>query len=232
MNRRLKRTAIGASALVVAVLVTTLVVSQPDEPLGAKITVPQAQDSDVDPDIRTPPPTSVSVILPSSPIDTTIAAPPPPPRTPPATSAHRQPPVQSQPTSPRPAPVDFQAEEARIHKGSVQSNHSGFTGSGFVDYFNEPGGFVEWTVTATATGGTDAVFRFANGSNAPRPMAITVNGILVSSAAFPVTNGWSDWRTLTVHISLLTGTNRIRAIGTGENGGANLDKVTVVLPPS
>ncbi len=226
---------IGGSTCAVAVLVTTLLVSQPDEPLSAKITVPQAQDADIDPGIRNPPPTSVSVILPAPPVGTTSdAPPPPPPRTPPTTSAPREPLAPpARPAPAQPVPVDFQAEQARIHKGSVQSNHSGFTGSGFVDYVNERGGSVEWIVTATATGRTDAVFRFANGSNAPRPTAITVNGILVASVAFPVTNGWSDWRTLTVHISLLTGSNNsIKVIATSDNGGPNLDKVTVVLPPS
>lgn len=229
VNRRLKRSLIGAGTCAVAVLVTTLLTGESGGQTGAQIVVPQEQDSGSD--IRKPPPSSVSVILPSPPIETPGTT-----SKPPIKSENRQPTAAAPrpaPTTPaKPAAVDFQAEDARIHRGSVQSNHPGFTGSGFVDYANEPGSSVEWTVTAPTTGAANAVFRFANGSNTSRPTTITVNGILVASIAFPVTNGWSDWRTVTVPMNLLAGTNKIRAVATTGNGGPNIDKITVTLAAS
>jgi hypothetical protein len=60
----------------------------------------------------------------------------------------------------KPTSVDFQAENARIRNGNVDSNHAGFT--------------------------------------------------------------------LTVHVNLLAGANRIKATATTRNGGPNVDKITVV----
>ena len=39
-----------------------------------------------------------------------------------------------------------------ISQATVATNHTGFTGTGFVDYVNAAGGYVEWTVNAAAGG--------------------------------------------------------------------------------
>jgi hypothetical protein len=44
--------------------------------------------------------------------------------------------------------TDCQAENATISQGVVESNHAGFTGTGFVNYDNLAGSYVEWTVDA------------------------------------------------------------------------------------
>src|SRR6266511_3522011 len=40
----------------------------------------------------------------------------------------------------------LQAENATLSQAVVATNHTGFTGTGFVDYNNVTGSFVEWTV--------------------------------------------------------------------------------------
>src|SRR5262249_43072701 len=42
--------------------------------------------------------------------------------------------------------VDYQAEDAIISQGTVATNHLGYTGTGFVDYTNVAGSYVEFTV--------------------------------------------------------------------------------------
>jgi hypothetical protein len=215
---------LGVLSCAAAALVPALLVNVSNGPIGTQIIVPQAQDGV--PPVPRPSPSTVSILLPSPSIGTTYGTPPP------TSSQHRQSFV-SRPQPPsttplKPVNVDFQAEDAWIRHASVQWNHAAFTGSGFVDYDNVAGGSVEWTVTATTAQGTDVVFRFANGSSEARPMVITANGVLVASVAFPVTNGWSDWRTLTVHMSLRAGSNTIRATATNANGGPNVDKITLV----
>lgn len=126
------------------------------------------------------------------------------------------------------AATDYQAESGTISQGVVESNHSGYTGTGFVNYDNVTGSAVEWTVSAAAAGGADVVFRFANGTTVDRPMAVTVNGAVVApSVSFPPTTNWTTWRTVTVHVSLSAGANTIRATATTANGGPNVDKITV-----
>lgn len=224
MRRRLKWAVFGLASCVAAAGTVTLLVSRPDEPADAQIVVPQTQNSELS--IPRRPPTTGSVPSQVPPASTSTSTPAPVTA---GTARPAAPPPQPAPirTTPKTSDVDFQAENARIRDGNIESDHAGFTGSGYVDYENTTGSSVEWTVTALTTTGVDVVFRFANGGSGARPMDISVNGILAASVAFPVTNGWQDWRTLTVHTNLLAGTNKIKATARTGDGGPNMDKITV-----
>jgi hypothetical protein len=122
----------------------------------------------------------------------------------------------------------YEAENATISQGVVESNHSGFTGSGFVNYNNVTGSYVQWSVSAATAGSASLAFRFSNGTTTNRPMDIAVNGTVVSSAvAFNSTTNWDTWATRTVTVTLNAGANTIRATATTANGGPNVDKLTV-----
>ncbi|GAB3884103.1 PQQ-dependent sugar dehydrogenase [Kibdelosporangium lantanae] len=126
------------------------------------------------------------------------------------------------------APVgnDYEAEDASIGQGVVESNHTGFSGRGFVNYDNVVGSYVEWTVNGP--GAVDLVLRYANGTTVNRPMDFTVNGTNVASnVAFNSTGTWDQWQTATIHATLAAGANKIRATATTANGGPNADKLTV-----
>ncbi|HEU4421179.1 MAG TPA: PQQ-dependent sugar dehydrogenase, partial [Pilimelia sp.] len=126
--------------------------------------------------------------------------------------------------------TDYQAENAVISEGLVESNHAGFTGTGFVNYNNVTGSYVEWTVTATAPGSVAFEIRYANGSTVNRPMDITVNGTLVSGvSAFPPTGAWSTWQNATFNAPLNGGNNKVRATATTANGGPNVDRLTAKI---
>ncbi len=123
---------------------------------------------------------------------------------------------------------DYQAEDATISQGVVESNWAGFTGTGFVNYNNVVGSYVEFAVNAAAAGSMTLAFRYANGSTANRPMDITVNGVLVADElAFNPTGAWSTWQTRSVTATLNAGTNTVRATATTASGGPNLDSLTV-----
>jgi len=126
----------------------------------------------------------------------------------------------------------LQAENARVRDGSIKSDHPGFTGTGFVDYNNSAGSAVEWLVTPRVATNTNVVVRFANGSSASRPMLVAVNGSVVTSVVFPVTNGWSDWRTLAVAVRLPAGNNTITLVASTQDGGPNVDRITLDTFPT
>jgi len=129
------------------------------------------------------------------------------------------------------AAVDHQAENATVSRGAVESNHAGYTGSGFVNYDNVVGSYVEWAVPATAAGNVSIAIRYANGTSAGRPMDITVNGTLLRGALpFPSTGDWDTWRTVTFTVGLSAGTNRIRATAVTADGGPNVDVLSVGVP--
>ncbi|MFI6725752.1 glycosyl hydrolase family 8 [Streptomyces atratus] len=121
------------------------------------------------------------------------------------------------------ATAAYEAENASLYRAAVATNHTGYSGTGFVDYTNVAGSSVEFTVDATA-GSTSLAIRYANGTTINRPMDISVNGTVVASgAAFNGTGSWDTWATKTITAQLVAGTNTIRATATTANGGPNLD---------
>ncbi|RSM57078.1 chemotaxis protein [Amycolatopsis sp. WAC 01376] len=126
------------------------------------------------------------------------------------------------------APVRYESENAAVSRGVVESNHQGFTGSGFVNYDNVTGSYVEYTVNAAQAGQHTLTFRYANGTTADRPLDITVNGALaVDDLGFAGTGAWTTWRTVTTSVNLAAGTNRIRTTAVTSNGGPNADSLSV-----
>ena len=126
--------------------------------------------------------------------------------------------------SPPPPPSNhFEAENAKLSQATVATNHTGFTGTGFVDYANVAGSFVEWTVTRTAAGSARITIRYANGTTANRPMSISVNGGAPVTVNFPGTGSWNTWSTASVTVNLKAGSNTIRATATVAAGGPNVD---------
>src|SRR5215211_4163304 len=123
---------------------------------------------------------------------------------------------------------DYQAENATISQGVVEANHLGYTGTGFVNYNNLAGSYVEWTVGAASAGGASLAIRYSNGTTTNRPMDITVNGVVVADElAFGSTTNWDTWATQTVSAGLTAGVNTVRATATTANGGPNVDKLAV-----
>jgi alpha-galactosidase-like CBM13-containing protein/carbohydrate binding protein with CBM35 domain len=134
--------------------------------------------------------------------------------------------------TPAPPPANtFEAENATIHHGTVAANHAGFTGTGFVDYANETGSSVEWSIDSTYAGNAVLTLRYANGTTTDRPMDISVNGTVVARAlAFNSTLAWDEWDTRTISATVRAGPNTIRATATTASGGPNVDNVQVQFP--
>jgi hypothetical protein len=129
---------------------------------------------------------------------------------------------------PPPTGTRYEAEDATISRGIVESNHAGHSGAGFVNYDNAPGGYVQFTVNAASAGTATLRFRYANGTTTNRPMDIAVNGTVVKAGqAFNGTGAWPAWQTVTLTASLNAGSNTVRATATSANGGPNLDYLDV-----
>jgi glucose/arabinose dehydrogenase len=129
------------------------------------------------------------------------------------------------------ATTDYQAENANISQGVVESNHAGYTGAGFVNLDNVVGSYVQFSVSATTAGPASLVFRFANGTTTDRPMDIAVNGAVVAAGrSFPGTGAWTTWVDGSLNVTLVAGTNTVRVTSTTVNGGPNLDRLTVGAP--
>jgi exo-1,4-beta-D-glucosaminidase len=121
-------------------------------------------------------------------------------------------------------PTRYEAEHATISQGLAESNHAGFSGTGFVNADNVAGSYVEFTVTAASAGPATIVIRYSNGTTVNRPMDIAVNGAVVAGGrSFPSTTNWDTWADSTLTVDLNAGINVIRLTGTTANGGPNVD---------
>ena len=122
-----------------------------------------------------------------------------------------------------PAPQTiYQAESATLSGVIASSENAGYTGSGYADYQNSSGDYIQWTVQAPSAGTYMLEFRYANGGGADRPLDITVNGTDAGTAPFAATAGWTSWTIQGVLVQLESGANTIRATDTGSSGG-NVD---------
>jgi hypothetical protein len=117
----------------------------------------------------------------------------------------------------------LEAENAVLNTVIVASNHSGYTGTGFGDYINSSGDYIEWNLNNVQEGSASLSFRYANGATTNRPMKLEVNGVVVaSSLSFTATGGWANWSTSSITTNLLAGNNKIRLTAIGYSG-PNID---------
>ncbi|MEW1861108.1 CBM35 domain-containing protein [Streptomyces sp. NPDC088194] len=116
----------------------------------------------------------------------------------------------------------YQAEDATLSGAVVGSDEDGYTGTGYADYQNAAGDYVQWTVQAAAAGTYTLQFRYANASFTDRPLAISVNGGASRALSFPSTEWWTNWTVVGLAVTLAKGANTVRATATGASGG-NID---------
>jgi arabinogalactan endo-1,4-beta-galactosidase len=110
--------------------------------------------------------------------------------------------------------------------GTVDSNHSGYTGSGFANGNNAIASGVNWNVNVPAGGMYQLDWRFANATS-DRPGSVKINGATVATIGFPSTGAWTSWTTVSTTVSLNTGSNTIRLEATTSAGLANIDSLAV-----
>jgi hypothetical protein len=111
--------------------------------------------------------------------------------------------------------------------GSVDSNHPGFSGSGFCNADNTTGAAVEFTVSSPTAKSTTLQLRFANGGTGSRTADVLVNGTRVQSTSFEPTGGWSTWASKTLSVDLRAGSNTVRFTPTSSTGLPNVDFLDV-----
>jgi hypothetical protein len=124
------------------------------------------------------------------------------------------------------APVRYEAENATITNGVVESEHVGFTGTGYVNTANAVDAAIEFDVRPASAGSKTLVIRYANGTTANRPGRITINGAVHSTPSFPPTGAWTTYRTQSITATLSTGSNLVKLTATTAGGLGNIDSLT------
>lgn len=123
----------------------------------------------------------------------------------------------------------YQAENATLSQAAFENTNAGYNGTGYVNYVNVAGSYVQFNVNAAAAGSHTLVFRYAF-TGTDRPMQIKVNGaVAVASLNFVSTGAFTTWATQSTTVTLTAGANTIRATANVANGGPNLDQLDVTV---
>lgn len=114
-------------------------------------------------------------------------------------------------------------------QGTIDNNHTGFTGSGFANTDNHQGASITWAATAQTSGTYRISLRYANGGTSARSGSLLVNGGANGdyTVNLPTTAGWDDWREISLDIDLERGNNTLQLRATGAEGLANIDSLTI-----
>jgi hypothetical protein len=122
----------------------------------------------------------------------------------------------------------YEAENAVISQGILETLHAGYSGTGYVNADNVAGSYVEFTITAPSAGTASIAIRYANGTAVDRPSTVAVNGTAIATAlSFPATADWDTWASKTVTTTVNAGTSKVRITGTTANGPPNIDYIDV-----
>jgi pectate lyase-like protein/carbohydrate binding protein with CBM35 domain/uncharacterized protein DUF1565 len=130
------------------------------------------------------------------------------------------------------ATTRYEAETAPATcNGTIDSNHAGFSGTGFCNGTNATGAAVQFTVNVPAAGQATLGVRFANGTTSTRSVSLIVNGATVQSTSFEGTGAWTTWVTKNLTASLNAGSNTVRLNPTSSGGLPNIDYLEVTDGP-
>jgi hypothetical protein len=136
----------------------------------------------------------------------------------------------------RPATADtgtvYQAENAALSGGAaVATDHTGYTGTGFVGGYtdgNKGKAATTFTVNAASAGSYTSALRYANGTSSTMTLSISVNGTRVTQVSLPATSDWNTWTTATTPITLAAGSDTVAYTFTSsDSGNVNLDAITL-----
>ncbi|MCL4516432.1 MAG: DUF4968 domain-containing protein [Firmicutes bacterium] len=126
-------------------------------------------------------------------------------------------------------PYKYEAENASLSGGaSVNTNHAGYSGTGFVDGYWNAGAATTFTVNVPSAGDYDVTLRYANATGSNKTISIFVNNIKLRQTTLSNLANWDTWADKVETIPLNAGVNTISyKYDTGDTGNVNLDYILV-----
>ena len=148
----------------------------------------------------------------------------------PAPTATPSPTVTPTPTpTPTAVPGRYEAENAALSGGAaVNTNHNGYSGTGFVDGYWNSGATSTFTVNVGSAGNYNVDLRYANAMGSNETISIYVNGVKIRQITLTNLANWDTWSDKVDALSLNAGNNTIAyKYDTGDSGNVNLDYISV-----
>lgn len=125
------------------------------------------------------------------------------------------------------AQVIYEAEDASFSSGAVETEHTGFTGDGYVNTDNFLGEYVEWTINSLKDVNDTIAFRYALAKKG-RPMQIYINDVLTDTIKFDSIGPlFTDYEYDYTVGQINVGENTIKLVSLDAEGAPNLDHMTI-----
>ncbi len=128
----------------------------------------------------------------------------------------------------------YQMETAMLTGGAkVNTDHDGYTGSGFVDGYWNAGATATFKVNVSRAGQYNVTVRYANslglgGQNTSQTLSVYLNGVKVRRLILPALANWEMWDFETERLTLNAGSNTIAyKYDLCDSGNVNLDAIIV-----
>ena len=122
----------------------------------------------------------------------------------------------------------LEAENAALSGGAgVNTNHTGYSGTGFVDGYVTQGAATTFTVSAPSAGSYNVDLRYSAGNGA-RTVSVYVNGTKIKQTSLSGTANWDTWGNKSETLMLNSGSNTIAyKYDSSDSGWINLDYITI-----
>jgi DUF1680 family protein len=113
--------------------------------------------------------------------------------------------------TPTPNGTKYEAENAVLSGGAkVNTDHVGYSGTGFVDgYYNNTGATTTFTVNAATAGNCNVVVRYSAGHGTSTNTGLYVNCVKIKNMTCNGTANWDTWADQTETVALNSGSNTI-----------------------
>ncbi|GAB3261033.1 glycoside hydrolase family 31 protein [Kineosporia babensis] len=126
-----------------------------------------------------------------------------------------------------------EAEKLDLDGLALATNHSGYTGGGFVAGYEGSGNALRFSVAAPSAGTFQLAVRYANaqggdGQSTERTLRAVVDGDAGRQFTLPPTGSWSTWSVVNVPLELPAGQHEVKIVrGPAESGNLNIDSLAV-----
>ncbi|WP_216857085.1 galactose-binding domain-containing protein [Paenibacillus tritici] len=128
-------------------------------------------------------------------------------------------------------PGTYEAEAAALSGGAkTNTDHTGYTGSAFVDGYLTQGAATTFTISAVSAGNYSAALRYANASGSTRTLSVYVNGTKIRQTSLANLANWDTWSTQAETLALTAGNNTIAyKYDVSDSGNVNLDQLVLTV---
>jgi hypothetical protein len=128
------------------------------------------------------------------------------------------------------AATQYEAENATLSGGANKNtNHAGYSGTGFVDgFFNSTTAQASFTVSAATAGSYTVTLQYSAGNGASTNTGLYVNNTKIKNISCNATANWDTWANETETVTLNAGNNTIAYKAETSSGSCiNLDYISV-----